>query len=108
MAGSGPFQLQANPYKTDQRRSSNINDKPSAPVAILSVRLRSRKRNRPAHAQRYDLFEPDALRVLGARDEEISPQSIDWSSDRSPNFTIRQDSGGFNALGNSQSTSRKH
>jgi len=40
------------------------------------------------------------MRVLGARDEEISPQAVDWSSDRSPNFTVRQDSGGFNALGN--------
>ena len=33
-------------------------------------------------------------------DEEINPQSVDWASDRSPNFTVRQDSGGFNALGN--------
>ena len=39
------------------------------------------------------------MRVLGARDEEISAQSVDWSSGRSPKFTIRQDSGGFNALG---------
>ena len=29
-----------------------------------------------------------------------SASSIDWSSDRSPNFTIRQDSGAWNALGN--------
>jgi murein L,D-transpeptidase YcbB/YkuD len=40
------------------------------------------------------------MRVLGSRDEEIDPGSVDWSSGRSPNFTIRQDSGGFNALGN--------
>jgi L,D-transpeptidase YcbB len=40
------------------------------------------------------------MRVLGAHDEEISPQSVNWASDRSPNFTVRQDSGGFNALGN--------
>ena len=40
------------------------------------------------------------MRVVGARDEEIDPQTVDWSSDRSPNFTVRQDSGGFNALGN--------
>jgi murein L,D-transpeptidase YcbB/YkuD len=40
------------------------------------------------------------MRVLGARDEELDPGSIDWSSERSPNFTVRQDSGGFNALGN--------
>jgi murein L,D-transpeptidase YcbB/YkuD len=39
------------------------------------------------------------MRVLGAHDEEIDPRSIDWSSDRSPHFTIRQDSGTFNALG---------
>ena len=33
-------------------------------------------------------------------DEDIDPRSIDWASDRSPNFTIRQDSGNWNALGN--------
>ena len=30
---------------------------------------------------------------------EIDPKSVDWKSDRSPNFTIRQDSGAGNALG---------
>ena len=39
------------------------------------------------------------MRVLGAHDEEIDPH-VDWSSDRSPNFTVRQDSGTWNALGN--------
>jgi L,D-transpeptidase YcbB len=39
------------------------------------------------------------MRVLGAHDEDIDPRSIDWSSDRSPNFTVRQDAGAWNALG---------
>ena len=30
---------------------------------------------------------------------EIDPRQIDWNSDRAPNFTIRQDSGAWNALG---------
>jgi murein L,D-transpeptidase YcbB/YkuD len=39
------------------------------------------------------------MRVLGAHDEDIDPGSVDWSSDRSPNFTVRQDAGAWNALG---------
>ena len=38
------------------------------------------------------------MRVLAGKDE-VSPKSIAWSSLRSPNFTIRQDSGTWNALG---------
>ena len=34
-----------------------------------------------------------------AQGREIDPKSIDWNSDRAPNFTIRQDSGNWNALG---------
>ena len=30
---------------------------------------------------------------------EIDPKAVDWQSDRSPNFTIRQDAGAGNALG---------
>jgi murein L,D-transpeptidase YcbB/YkuD len=39
------------------------------------------------------------MRVLDGQGHEIDPRSIDWSSDRAPNFTIRQDSGNWNALG---------
>ena len=40
------------------------------------------------------------MRVLDARGGEIDPRQIDWKSGRSPNFTVRQDSGNHNALGN--------
>src|SRR5262245_44123558 len=39
------------------------------------------------------------MRVLDAQGREIDPRSVDWNSDRAPNFTIRQDSGSWNALG---------
>ena len=38
------------------------------------------------------------MHALDAAGNEIDPKTIDWSSDR-PNFTIRQDSGAWNALG---------
>jgi L,D-transpeptidase YcbB len=34
-----------------------------------------------------------------AGEREISPRAVDWSSDRAPNFSVRQESGAWNALG---------
>src|ERR1700723_3766656 len=72
----------------------NLNPTWTVPLSITKTEIFRHMRKDPTYISRMH------MRVLGARDEELSPQSIDWSSDRSPNFTIRQDSGGFNALGN--------
>jgi murein L,D-transpeptidase YcbB/YkuD len=40
------------------------------------------------------------MRVLDANGNEIDGRAVDWHSDRTPNFTVRQDSGNGNALGN--------
>ncbi len=72
----------------------NLNPTWTVPLSITKNEIIRHMRRDPSYLSRMH------MRVLGARDEEISPQSIDWASDRSPNFTIRQDSGGFNALGN--------
>jgi len=72
----------------------NLNPTWTVPLSITKNEIIRHMRRDPSYLSRMH------MRVLGARDEEISPQSVDWSSDRSPNFTIRQDSGGFNALGN--------
>ena len=39
------------------------------------------------------------MRVLDASGREIDPASVNWNSDGAPNYTVRQDSGTFNALG---------
>jgi murein L,D-transpeptidase YcbB/YkuD len=39
------------------------------------------------------------MRILDGSGAEIDPRLVDWHSDRAPNFTIRQDSGAWNALG---------
>jgi murein L,D-transpeptidase YcbB/YkuD len=72
----------------------NLNPTWTVPLSITKNEIIRHMRRDPTYLSRMH------MRVLGARDEEISPQSIDWASDRSPNFTIRQDSGNFNALGN--------
>ena len=72
----------------------NLNPTWTVPLSITKSEIRAHMRRDPTYLSRMH------MRVLGARDEEIDPQTVDWSSDRSPNFTVRQDSGGFNALGN--------
>ncbi len=72
----------------------NLNPTWTVPLSITKKEIFARMRRDPTYISRMH------MRVLGAHDEEISPQSVDWSSDHSPNFTVRQDSGTWNALGN--------
>ena len=71
----------------------NLNPTWTVPLSITKNEIFRHTRRDPTYLRRMH------MRVLGAGDQEISAQSVDWSSDRSPNFTVRQDSGGFNALG---------
>ena len=72
----------------------NLNPTWTVPLSITKNEIRVRMRRDPSYLSRMH------MRVIGVRNEDLDPSTIDWSSDRSPNFTIRQDSGGFNALGN--------
>jgi murein L,D-transpeptidase YcbB/YkuD len=72
----------------------NLNPTWTVPLSITKNEIFARMRHDPTYISRMH------MRVLGSHDEELDPGSIDWSSERSPNFTVRQDSGGFNALGN--------
>jgi murein L,D-transpeptidase YcbB/YkuD len=72
----------------------DLNPTWTVPLSITKNEIRTHMRRDPTYLSRMH------MKVLGAHDEEIDPHSIDWSSERSPNFTVRQDSGTFNALGN--------
>lgn len=39
------------------------------------------------------------VRILDGRGNEVNPRSIDWSTERAVNFTLRQDPGAGNSLG---------
>jgi L,D-transpeptidase YcbB len=72
----------------------NLNPTWTVPLSITKKEIFAHMRRDPTYLSRMHMH------VLGAHDEEIDSHSVDWSSDRSPNFTIRQESGAFNALGN--------
>ncbi len=71
----------------------DLNPTWTVPLSITKNEIITRMRRDPSYLARMH------MRVLGAHDEDIDPGSVDWSSDRSPNFTVRQDAGAWNALG---------
>jgi L,D-transpeptidase YcbB len=74
--------------------SVNLNPTWTVPLSITKTEIAAHMRKDPSYLERMH------MRLLGAHDEEISPSSVDWSGDRSYNFTVRQDAGTWNALGN--------
>ena len=63
----------------------NLNPTWTVPLSITKNEIFARMRRDPTYISRMH------MRVLGSHDEELDPGSIDWSSERSPNFTVRQD-----------------
>jgi L,D-transpeptidase YcbB len=72
----------------------DLNPTWTVPLSITKTEISAHMRKDPGYLARMH------MRLLGGHDEEINPASVDWSGDRSPNFTVRQDAGTWNALGN--------
>jgi L,D-transpeptidase YcbB len=81
------------PTLTTNITAVNLNPTWTVPLSIMKKDVISRMRKDPTYVGRMH------MRVLDAQGQEIDPRSIDWNSERAPNFTVRQDSGNFNALG---------
>jgi len=71
----------------------NLNPTWTVPLGILKKDVIPRMRKDPGYAGRMH------MKVLDGAGNEVDPHAVDWNSDRAPNFTIRQDSGNWNALG---------
>jgi murein L,D-transpeptidase YcbB/YkuD len=71
----------------------NLNPTWTVPLGILKKDVIPRMRKDPGYAGRMH------MKVLDGAGHEVDPVAVDWNSDRAPNFTIRQDSGTWNALG---------
>jgi L,D-transpeptidase YcbB len=71
----------------------NLNPTWTVPLGILKKDVIPKMRKDPGYAARMH------MRVLDGAGNEVDPRNVDWNSDRAPNFTIRQDSGTWNALG---------
>jgi murein L,D-transpeptidase YcbB/YkuD len=81
------------PTLTTHITAVNLNPTWTVPLGILKKDVRTRMRRDPGYIARMH------MRVLDGSGREIDPASVNWNSDGAPNFTVRQDSGTFNALG---------
>jgi len=65
----------------------------TVPSSIAKTEISTHMRKDPTYLSRMH------MEVLDAHDHAIDPHSVDWSGTHTPNFTVRQDNGAFNALG---------
>lgn len=71
----------------------NINPTWTVPESIIKNEIAPKMLKDPSYLTR------SRIRVLNARGAEIDPRSVNWSSERAANYTLRQDSGAGNSLG---------
>jgi murein L,D-transpeptidase YcbB/YkuD len=82
------------PTLTTTITAVNLNPTWTVPLSILKKDIVTKMRKDPGYVGRMK------MRVLDSAGNEVDARAVDWQSDRTPNFTVRQDSGAGNALGN--------
>jgi murein L,D-transpeptidase YcbB/YkuD len=81
------------PTLTAEITSVNLNPTWTVPSSIAKSEISAHMRKDPTYLSRMH------MEVLDAHDHPIDPHSVDWSGTHTPNFTVRQENGTFNALG---------
>jgi L,D-transpeptidase YcbB len=81
------------PTLTAEITSVNLNPTWTVPSSIAKTEISAHMRKDPTYLSRMHMD------VLDGHDNPIDPNSVDWSGTRTPNFTVRQQNGAFNALG---------
>ena len=81
------------PTLTAEITSVNLNPTWTVPPSIAKTEISAHMRKDPGYLSRMHMD------VLDVHDTPIDPRSVDWSGARTPNFTVRQQSGTWNALG---------
>jgi len=71
----------------------NINPTWTVPSSIIKNEIAPKMLRDPGYLSRAK------IRVLNGHGEEIDPRSVNWSSEKALNYTLRQDSGAHNSLG---------
>src|SRR6202035_3809213 len=81
------------PTLTAEITSVNLNPTWTVPSSIAKTEISAHMRKDPGYLSRMH------MEVLDAHDNPIDPRSVDWSGTHTPNFTVRQQDGSWNALG---------
>src|ERR1700760_2023414 len=80
------------PTLTAQITGVVLNPTWTVPSSIAKTEISAHMRKDPTYLSRMH------MEVLDAHDNPIDPNSVDWSGAHTPNFTVRQANGTFNAL----------
>ena len=81
------------PTLTAEITSVVLNPTWTVPASIAKAEISAHMRKDPGYLSRMH------MEVLDAHDRPVDPHAVDWSGTHAPNFTVRQQSGTFNALG---------
>jgi murein L,D-transpeptidase YcbB/YkuD len=81
------------PTLTAQITGVVLNPTWTVPSSIAKTEISAHMRKDPGYLSRMH------MEVLDSHDQPIDPHAVDWSGTRTPNFTVRQQNGTFNALG---------
>jgi L,D-transpeptidase YcbB len=71
----------------------NLNPTWTVPTSIIKKEIIPRMQRDPGYLTRAK------IRILDGSGQEINPRSVNWSTERAANYTLRQDSGAGNSLG---------
>ncbi len=82
------------PEEATKVQAINLNPYWTLPQSIIKNEIIPKMRKDPGYLSRAK------IRILDGHGTEIDPRKIDWNGDRAANYTLRQDSGAANALGN--------
>jgi murein L,D-transpeptidase YcbB/YkuD len=81
------------PTVTARIGAINLNPTWTLPISIVKNEIIPKMRKDPGTLAKQ------RIRIFGASGQEIDPARIDWSTNAAANYTLRQDSGPGNALG---------
>jgi murein L,D-transpeptidase YcbB/YkuD len=81
------------PTVTSEIGNINLNPTWTVPASITKNEVAAHMRKDPTYLSRMH------MQVLDSKESVLDPLRIDWSADRTPNVTVRQEPGSWNALG---------
>ena len=82
------------PEVTARVQAINLNPTWTVPTSIIKNEIIPKMRKDPGYLSRAK------IRMLDSKGAEVDPRSINWSTNSAVNYTLRQDSGNGNSLGN--------
>jgi len=83
------------PSPTVETRITAVNLNPTwtVPVSLIKKDIIPHVRKDPAYLEKMK------IRILDAKGQEVDPKTLDWSTESAVNYTLRQDPGVINSLG---------